>query len=480
MYHGNWCGPGWSNGASQASVRGTAPSTDEFDETCRQHDFTYADHGDLRSADLLFARQNFGRGVVRSVAAVGVGMQGLLRSHDEYLPTIYQSQETETMVTKTSQKLRGASSQQMGAKKTPVKEPSGPRQANGLTVSAAPTAIGTAIRAVKPYMTRSLTEGRIAGRDFIGTVEGQGVATFGLGKSALLSPAYFSSTILGNLARSFERYRWNRLRVHYVPKVATTVTGQVILCSSKSVSEPCLSPESGTFLQRAMSQGNAVFSPLWSPTYIDIDCTGDWRLVDPATTSDLDDNIHEELQVFTQVNTVGQVGYLFAEYDVSFSEPIYQPHSINIPIPTGPGVRTILSDTAGVNAVNDDWVLNDAGPLNLAGTANGTIFRGVFDLQGSTAATGTTFANMINASTYVHTTTAATGVLTTPLPMVGGTTLYFAVNGTTLYVYSTLEQAINGVGSGQMFFRTASTLGGAYNFDMAVVHYGNSINPTVQ
>jgi len=479
MYHGNWCGPGWSNGAYQPSVRGTMPAVDEFDETCRQHDFAYADNHNLRGADLLFARENLGRGLVRSLAAVGVGMQGLFRSYDEYYPTICQNQE-ETMVTQVSQKLRGAASQKLAAKKTPSKEPPGPRQANGLTVSAVPTSIGTSIRAVKPYMTRSLTEGRIVGRDFIGTVEGQGVSTFGLGKSALLSPAYFSSTILGNLARSFERYRWNKLRVHYVPKVATTVTGQVILCSSKSVSEPCLSPEAGTFLQRAMSQGNAVFSPLWAPTYIDIDCTGDWRLVDPASTSDLDDNIHEELQVFIQVNAASQVGYLFAEYDVSFSEPIYQPHSTSIPIPTGPGVRTVLADAAGVNATNDDWLLIDSGPLNLAGTANGTIFRGVFDLQGSGAATGTTFANMVNAGLFAHATTTTFATATTSLPLIGGTTLYFVVSGTTLYAYASLEQALGGSGSGQIFFRTASTVAGSYNFDMAIVHYGNTINSTVQ
>ena len=96
---------------------------------------------------------------------------------------------------------------------------------------AAPVSIGTQISVRQPKVTRSSTGATIAGTDFIGTVEGQGVSTFGLSKSALLSPAYFSSAHIGSLCRSFERYKWRKLIVHYIPKVATSTGGQVILCS---------------------------------------------------------------------------------------------------------------------------------------------------------------------------------------------------------------------------------------------------------
>jgi hypothetical protein len=277
------------------------------------------------------------------------------------------------------------------------------------------------------------------------------------------------------LARSFEQYRWNSLRIHYVPKVATTLTGQVILCSQKSVSEPSLQPEGGDFLQRAMSQGNAVFSPLWMPTYIDIDCDGTWRLVDPTTTVDLDDNIHEELQVYTQVSSAQQCGYLFAEYDVAFREPIYQPHATSIPIYTGPGMRVTLAESAGVNAPNDDWLLTEpAGALSLATIANGTIFRGVFDLQGSTIATGATAANLLQINIMAHTTTTTFGTASSNIALEGGTTLYFVVFGTGLEVYSSLEQAKIGNGSGQVMVRTATTVAGAYFVDLAMVQTGNT------
>jgi hypothetical protein len=481
MYHGNWCGPGWSNGSKQESVRGYAPAIDEFDETCRQHDFAYADRDDLRSADMLFARENLGYGFKRSLAAVGVGLQGTFRPFDKHNPGVYQAEEEEKeMVNAPKRMLRGS----MPGKKSPLgqKTPMGQKtpkgqtgdRSNGITTSAPPTSIGSTIRAVRPVMSRTLNEGRLVGRDFIGTVEGNGVSTFGLGKSALLSPAYFASTLLGNLARSFEQYRWNRLRVHYVPKVATTLTGQVVLCSQKSVSEPCLQPESGTFLNRAMSQGNAVFSPLWMPSSIDIDCDGTWRLVDPATTSDLDDNIHEELQVYTQVSTQQQCGYLFAEYDVAFREPIYQPHSSSIPISTGPGQRVTLVDTAAINAPAAAWQLSDSGGSALTALQAGTIYRAVFDLQGSTIATGATFGNLVYSAEIARATTTTHTIATSNQVLSGGTTFYLAIVGNNLCVYATLEQAIGADGSGQYFYRTATTVAGAYVFDVATVHFANA------
>lgn len=345
----------------------------------------------------------------------------------------------------------------------------------GVSHPTAPISIGTVTRNFAPKVTRSNNSANIVGKDFIGTVEGQGVSTFGLGKSALLSPAYFNSTILGNICRSYEHYRFNRLRVHYVPKVATTAVGQLILCSQHSVSEPGLQPEAGTFLQRAMSQGNASFSPLWTPNYIDINTDSQWRLVDPATTVDLDDCILEELQVYTQVSASAQVGYLIAEYDISFKDSIYQPHASQIPFPTGPGVRAVLTDALAVNAIGDDWILNDpTSALALGSTGNGTIFRAVFDLPGSLAAAPATFNNQLNAGIYYRTNTTTVSNTTSTHQLTGGRTIYLAVVGSSVYCYTSIEAAVNGSGTGQLFFKNATTAAGSYAFDCTLVRYGAS------
>jgi hypothetical protein len=353
----------------------------------------------------------------------------------------------------------------------------------GLSIrkAGAPVSIGTIIRQQQPKLVRHKDGATLHGTDFLDPVECQGVTDFCVGKSALMSPAYFVGTFLGNLARSFEKYRWNKLRVHYVPKVSTATSGQIVMTSSHSVSEPVLNPNSGTFLQRAMAQGNATMGPLWMENYIDIDCDGEWKLVDPATTSDPDDAIAEELQIFTQCEQAQQVGYLYAEYEVEFCNTIFQPHSSYIPIYTGPGVRAVLTDTAAINAVGDDWNVSDpTNALAIANINNGTIYRAVLDIAGSAAGTGTTLANMSNVGLSTRLTTITTSMAVSPLPLVGGMTFYIVLIGTGFAVYTSVEAAINGSGSGQVFYRTASTGVGSYAFDCALIRYGGAILPTTQ
>lgn len=79
-YHGNYCGPYWSDGKRQKSVaRGTTKPIDAFDSSCQRHDAVYATGGDLKAADYEFYKENIGKGVKRSVAAIAVGAQGLFR-----------------------------------------------------------------------------------------------------------------------------------------------------------------------------------------------------------------------------------------------------------------------------------------------------------------------------------------------------------------------------------------------------------------
>lgn len=79
-FHGNYCGPGWSAGKYQLSVRDpTVPAVDKLDEACMEHDAAYFDGVDLYEADMRFARRTFGRSVKGSIAGLGVGLQGVAR-----------------------------------------------------------------------------------------------------------------------------------------------------------------------------------------------------------------------------------------------------------------------------------------------------------------------------------------------------------------------------------------------------------------
>lgn len=79
-YHGNYAGPGWSAGKYQSSVAySNVPAIDEFDETAKEHDREYALGRDRKQADYKFYKRNIGKGVKRTIAALAVGTQGMLR-----------------------------------------------------------------------------------------------------------------------------------------------------------------------------------------------------------------------------------------------------------------------------------------------------------------------------------------------------------------------------------------------------------------
>lgn len=78
--HGRYIGSNWSNNRRQASVhKPHFTPIDRFDRTGMVHDRAYARGGDRRKADFEFFRANFGRGIKPTVAAIGVGAQGLTR-----------------------------------------------------------------------------------------------------------------------------------------------------------------------------------------------------------------------------------------------------------------------------------------------------------------------------------------------------------------------------------------------------------------
>lgn len=76
-YHGDWVGPGHSDGRWQSSVVGIGSrrGIDDFDESGRLHDRSFALYGPNREADEEFYRANWGKGFKRSVAAFLVRSQ---------------------------------------------------------------------------------------------------------------------------------------------------------------------------------------------------------------------------------------------------------------------------------------------------------------------------------------------------------------------------------------------------------------------
>ena len=118
-------------------------------------------------------------------------------------------------------------------------------------------------------------------------------------------------------------------------------------------------------------------------------------------------------------------------------------------------------------------MLDDStGILNVANTANGTIYRAVLDIQGSAAAAPATFSNQVQSAVFQRSNLSTQTSNLSTVVLQGGRTFYLVVAGSALYVYTSLEAAVAGFGPGQLFFKTATTAKGTYLADVAIVRYG--------
>jgi hypothetical protein len=460
-YHGNYCGPWWSGGKYQSSViDDTVLPIDEFDETCRIHDAAYANAGDLDKADLDFYNANILQGAKRAIAAIAVR---------------FGSQHAGT---KMRANLRGSLQAKQNALRKVARTDA--RLANrSTTVASVPAAAGFTITSRKAIISRGAKVTSIIGSDFAGKVAGQSTnSTYGACQSVLLNPAYYANAGLGALSRSFEKFRFVKAELEYIPTCSTATTGQVVMCSSRSLKEPFLDGGSSSFLNRAMSQDNTIVGPLWDRHIISIECPNEWFLVDPLIDGDLDDSIAEEIQVYIIGATTLLVGILRLHYHIEFKDPLYTYHPTLIPVPVGNGTLFTVNDDGAINAINDAF--KTTVPSSFP-SGNGNIYRMVFQLGPSVLPTGVaTWGALAKFQVLNSATTATTDAQTTNLTFADGTTLYAVQNGSILAFNTSYEACLTGNASGSVFYQTATTAQGSYNFITALVRLGDLARVTIQ
>jgi len=468
-YHGNYCGPNWSAGLHQPSVLSDVPSIDEFDETCRIHDAAYASGSDLLSADVAFTRANFGKGAKRTAAAAAVGVQAAVRAIDKFIPKIYPNK---TKMTKNGA-LRGAKAQM--SKKAP-KNQSTPKQS---TLSTVPAAYGYTLRMQAPSIVRRGNMAVITGSDYGGTVQVSNSNNYQPAASVFINPAYFQNAMLAAQARSFEKFRLKRGAVTYIPSVPTSTQGQIVMLSTSTVKEPFLASGTTTFLGRALSQYNAVASPIWKEATIELAPSQEWSVVDALIDADLDDCIAEEVQVYGTCDSTLDAGVLVFHYEIEFKDPLYVYHPTVIPVPNGNGGGYTFNDDTAVNAALDAIRLSSPGGTLLGGT--GSVYRCVFQQGKSIQPTGpAAWANVASINTHGAVNTTTVGSFGNSITLVSGTTLYGLLTGTILTLYNSYEGAAAGQAGGLVYYANPTTAAGTWAFLIQMVRLGDTLRVTTQ
>lgn len=411
----------------------------------------------MLEADSRFYESNYGRGITRSAAAVLV----------KYLNPIMSNKNP---------RLRGS------AKSTAKSSNKNNRMALKPNTQRAdvPAAYGFTVRTSTPRVTRTGTGAHIIGSDFAGTVNAFNTSAYEPAASVPMNPSYFNSAMLGNLSRVYEKYRFRKAILEYIPSVATSVQGQLVILSDRSVKNPFLDGASASFLGRALSQSNAVACPLWQRTTFEIETNDQWSLVDPLIDGDLDDTISGEVQLYAFCPITVATGILIMHYEIEFKDPLYTYHPTLVPVPIGIGTTINLFDDTAVNAVTDVIRLGGAS-LNLGQFGSGSVFRLVFQRTPSITPAGpATWSNVAQVLSMAAATTGTTASTATNITMVAGTTLYGVLISSTLMLYTSYDNAVAGNQSGALFYQTATTAVGSWQFLIAGVRLGTALMITNQ
>jgi len=418
--HGNYCGPYWSAGKFQKSVVSDVPPIDEFDETCKRHDAVYARDGDLQEADKVFFRENIGRrGLLRNVAATAVGLQAGIRgiSHGVHklagrkrgvsnkslrvgkvkMKEIYHPEDDfvtveidngadiidvnygpggqphpreSKLLLKNNlirnkmphirkprkivpiEKVKPKGTHQRKATQ-PVNIPRGTVPVNSMQtfVKSDPTVVSKAGRhgetiSGSVYLTSLLTATKLE----------SSLEDLALQAIVPLNPGNFGNSMLSNVSRFYEQFRFRKLRLHYLTSSATTTAGTVVLSHQvDSLNEvPSRGYKSSDLYSNLFSRENTLMGPVWDNAFMDVPKEGleRWCFTDSKFGHTVEDLFSGYLLAYSTIES-GVPGRLVLEFVCEFKGRANEIGD-NIPRPMTTIMNyTISSKTAGDIAQGD-------------------------------------------------------------------------------------------------------------------------------
>ncbi|BBD13996.1 p41 protein [Gentian virus A] len=208
---------------------------------------------------------------------------------------------------------------------------------------AAPVAVSRIVRGSKPKFSRSKGAVTISHRELVGQFSNSAALVVNGGVTGNLYRVNPSNPLLfpwlQTLASNFDQYKFDNLRLQFVPMCASTETGRVAIYFDKDSQDP----EPIDRIELANMRHLSETAP-WCEASLQIPCDGVKRFMNDNTTVDpkLVDLGQVGLATYGGAGT-NAVGDMFIHYTVTFFEP--QPSS-----------GMIETDQSGLGSV-------DAGPL---------------------------------------------------------------------------------------------------------------------
>lgn len=317
-FHGNYCGPYWSDGKVQQSVVGSIDAMDAFDDSCKVHDALYAIGADLDEADAGFIETNMWNGIKPTLAASAVFLQRTARA----LTKLSDKTMTKTNKNKTTN-LRGSNNVQSTTKD----------KANAITkITSAPVGYATQIRGAAPQMSASGNTFRVAHRAYLGAVSGS--TNFSV--LQYFSNPGIAGTFpwLHRIARRYEEYRFRKLVFEFRSVCASSTAGVIMMSFDYDAADD---PPT-TKAAQAQTIPN-IENNVWMSTKLEVPPTNTFKYVRSGTLgANLDIKTYDMGQLFLSTaygTSASVVGELYVHYDVELRYPTDGPNTCARAVPTG-------------------------------------------------------------------------------------------------------------------------------------------------
>lgn len=315
-------------------------------------------------------------------------------------------------------------------------------------INTAPVSVGNSVRGSAPRVSQTTDGARVVGRDFAFALSATASTVTGweLIGGMPVTPCCLPSSILRNYCQMFNKFKVNRLTVHYITSSPTSQAGDVLFYFEKDRMAPMPDYSSSSFLPYMLSDPHTVIGPQWTNHSVTLKPAKDWKTTLFGNQTDLNEDSEGTLFFFSKTNAANSPGYLLIDYDISFKELSVNPRAGTLPVARAQSSFVCFTSTATITAGGTAQFNNVTTGKTIAnvvstvptGALPGDIYKIVLQVTASQLVnavwTGTPAITSANMLQY--------GDATVSIVIDDGSTFFSRYDGSNWFFYSTPENAV--------------------------------------
>lgn len=224
------------------------------------------------------------------------------------------------------------------APKRRASAPAAPAQFGAVSrINTAPVAIGNSLQGSKPAVLQSPDGVRVVGRDFAFATMATSASITNWEQSGgmPITPAVLCSSTLRNFAQIYNKFKFNKLIVHFITSSPTSQPGDIMVYYEKNRNDPMVDYSSNNFMNFVMSDARTVLGPQWTNHSANIHPVGGWKTTSFAITHDMTDDTQGSIYLFSKTASTNAPGYVLIDYDITFKELSLAPRAGQFPVIRG-------------------------------------------------------------------------------------------------------------------------------------------------